>query len=304
MKISVVGSFNMDYSFSVGHIPATGETILATGFSKALGGKGFNQAVAAARAGAEVNMFGAVGQDADGERILAQMAEEHMPTRFVLKKESGTGKAFIAVDPAGKNTIIVDSGANFDLSSQDVARWKEAIAEADLCLMQLELPMPVVQEVLHFCHARGITTVLNAAPVPEQVPLGMLGDVDVLVVNENELLQLSGKSDPEAAMQALFDAGAQTLIYTIGEQGSEYLTRPSGRVETVHLPAYSVPAIDTTGAGDTYLGALVAEWNPENLPASMQFATASSALAVQKRGAVASIPKREQILEWMKRHPV
>ena len=263
-------------------IPAPGETVLSNGASVALGGKGQNQAVAAARAGASTAFIGALGDDAFGSSIRAGLAADGIDSGGVRVVEAPTGTALIAVDDSGENTIIVEAGANslLELRESDAA----AIAAADVLVMQLEIPLATVTTAASAARAAGTRVLLNAAPIRE-LPADLLALVDILVVNEHEGAFLA--RDGEVA------ALAPIVIVTLGAAGAVAYER--GERE-VRVPAPVVSAVDATGAGDTFCGALAARLAAgAALGESLRFAVAAASLSVQKRGAVPSIPTRAEI---------
>lgn len=285
--VVVVGSANVDRVLRVQRIPAPGETVLATGSSSALGGKGQNQAVAAARAGAATAFIAAVGDDPLGERVRVGLAADGIDASLLRVVDSPTGTALIAVDDAAENTIIVDPGANAaltGLSDADVA----AIAAASVLVLQLEIPLPTVTAAIRVARDAGTTTVLNAAPIRD-LPDDLLSSLDVLVVNEHEAAHLAA-GRPIAELTRLVPA----VIVTLGSDGAQLHRRG---MSPISLPAPRVHAIDATGAGDTFCGALAAELAAGGgLEAAMRFAIVAASLSVERAGAVPSVPMRDAVL--------
>ena len=278
----VVGSANVDQVFRVVSIPAPGETVLSSGFTTALGGKGQNQAVAAARAGASTAFIAALGRDGFGAAIRDGLAADAIDTTGVRDVDAPTGTALIAVDDSGENTIIVEAGANalLRLTDEDAA----AIAAADVLVLQLEIPLDTVAAAAESAHAAGTTVVLNAAPI-QDLPESLLALVDVLVVNEHEAAYLAGTQEvgmlAPAVIVSLGAAGA--VLYEAG-------------AEVAKVPAPRVTAVDATGAGDTLCGALAARLaGGGTLEEALRFGVAAASLSVQTVGAVPSIPHRSQI---------
>lgn len=281
-RVVIVGSANVDQVFRVAAIPAPGETVLSHGFSTALGGKGQNQAVAAARAGASTAFIAALGDDAFGASIRAGLAADGIRTEGVRTVGAPTGTALIAVDDTGENTIIVEAGANalLDLSESDAA----AIAAAEVLVLQLEIPLATAARAARLARAAGTRVLLNAAPIRE-LPDELLAAVDILVVNEHEAAFLARDGEVSAL--------APTVIVTLGAEGA--LAHERGAAD-VRVAAPKVSAVDTTGAGDTFCGALaalLADGSP--LAEALRFAVAAASLSVQARGAVPSIPTRAEI---------
>ena len=279
--VVIVGSANVDQVFRVAAIPAPGETVLSHGFSIALGGKGQNQAVAAARAGAETAFIGALGDDAFGTSIREGLAADGIGSDGLRLAAAPTGTALIAVDGAGENTIIVEAGANalLELREADAA----AIAAADVLVVQLEIPLEVVTAASRIGRASGTRVLLNAAPIRE-LSAELLENVDILVVNEHEGAFLARG----AAVESL----APIVIVTLGAAGAVAYENGS----EVRVAAPKVSAVDATGAGDTFCGALAALLaEGAALAEALRFAVAAASLSVQKPGAVPSIPTRDAI---------
>ncbi len=291
-KVIVFGSLNMDLSIESDHMPMLGETIIGGGFITNPGGKGANQAVAASKLGASVVMLGAVGEDAFGDQMIAALAEHGVACeRIVRAPQKPTGVALIT-RVAGDNFITIDSGANFSTDINSIRATLDEIAEGgDVFLCQLECDFDTTMGALREAHERGLYTVINPAPA-RALPEWVLPHLDLVVVNEGECELLTGiypkdEESARAAMQKLVDAGVGTVAVTLGERGSMILSR--GRV-IVSVPP-SVKAIDTTCAGDTYIGALVAGYaRALTIEASVDLATKASALATTKVGAQQSIP--------------
>ncbi|MDQ3404366.1 MAG: ribokinase [Actinomycetota bacterium] len=284
MSVVVVGSGNLDLVSQVERIPAPGETVLSTGFATHAGGKGNNQATAAARAGATTTFVGAFGDDDHGARLRTSLVDDGVRTLARTSTEP-TGTALITVSAVGENSIVVNPGANATLLDLTVAE-RAVIAEADIVLLQLEIPLDTVTDAART--ARG-TVVLNAAPACP-LPHALLAQVDLLVVNEHEATLLGGAERLLATVSA--------VIVTLGAQGALIHTRGT---EPVGVPGISVDVVDTTGAGDTFCGALVARLDeldgvtPATLDTATRFATAAAALSVRRAGAVPAIPTREEI---------
>jgi len=280
-SVVIVGSANVDQVFRVTAIPAPGETVLSHGLSVALGGKGQNQAVAAARAGAATAFIGAIGDDAFGASIREGLAADGIATDGLRQADAPTGTALIAVDDSGENTIIVEAGANalLELRARDAA----AIAEADVLVLQLEIPLATVTAAARAARAAGTRVLLNAAPIRD-LPAELLENVDILVVNEHEGAFLARG----AAVETL----APVVIVTLGAAGA--VAHENGG--EVRVPAPTVSAVDATGAGDTFCGALAALLaEGAALEGALRFAVAAASLSVQKHGAVPSIPTRSEI---------
>jgi len=295
-QIAVVGSLNMDLIVRSPRIPRPGETILGGTFHTAPGGKGANQAVAAARLGGTVAMVGRVGSDAFGDQLLGSLAADGVDAAHVARDSAATGIALITVDDAGQNSIVVASGANAHLSPADVDGAASAIAAAGVLLLQLESPPETALRAAELARAHGATVVLNPAPA-RALPDALLKLVDVLVPNESETSLLTGLpvgdvAQAEAAAEALLRLGVGAVILTLGARGA--LLAHAGGVEAV--PPFPVTPLDTTAAGDAFLGALavaLAEGRP--LAEAARWGNAAGALATTRLGAQPSLPTRQEI---------
>ncbi|WP_030972798.1 ribokinase [Streptomyces sp. NRRL S-1824] len=288
--IAVLGSTNMDLVAYVARAPERGETVTGTEFRTIPGGKGANQAIAAARAGGDVLMIGAVGDDAYGVRLRAELEHAGVETDLLHTAEGPSGTAHIVVDDTGGNAIVVIPGANGTVHTLGPGEMA-AIAEADLLLLQLELPLSAVVEGARMAHAQGVRTILTPSPV-QPLPDELFGNVDLLIPNEHEAAALSGKTEPHAAAEILL-RHVPEIVITLGSKGCLYAARGS---ETVHFPAPEVTAVDTTAAGDTFVGALaVALGEGRAVPEALAWASIAAALCVQKPGASTSMPYRSEI---------
>lgn len=293
--IDVLGSVNVDLVSVVKRLPAPGETVAGGEMAVLLGGKGANQAIAAARAGGRVAMWGAVGAQSFGLNPLAEIGAAGVDTSGLARLNGPTGAALIAVDAAGENSIVVSPGAN--------ARAAEAVEPGaltgDWLLAQMELPPPFVTTAFRAAKARGARTVLNAAPALP-APEGLFDATDILIVNETELAAYSGAtlSEPASREEIAAAVGSiglrpdQTVVVTLGDKGA--LTFAHGDV--IETPPAPAKVVDTTGAGDCFCGAFVtrlAEGAP--LAAALRFAATAAALSVGGRGAAPSMPERREI---------
>ncbi|GEB56798.1 ribokinase [Streptomyces gardneri] len=289
-SIVVLGSTNMDLVAYVPRAPARGETVTGRAFRTVPGGKGANQAVAAARAGAEVAMIGAVGADDFGARLRTNLEHCSVDTDLLRTAEGPSGTAHIVVDDEGGNAIVVVPGANATVTS--LSHGDEAlIGTADTLLLQLELPLSVVTEGAATARRLGVRTVLTPAPA-QRLPPELLAATDLLVPNEHEAAALTGLTDPRAAAQALL-RDVPEVVVTLGAAGSLYAARG---VEPVAVAAPRVRAVDTTAAGDTFVGALaVALGEGRPVPEALAWAQAAAALSVQREGASTSMPYRTEI---------
>ncbi len=290
--VVVVGSVNCDLVLDVQRIPAPGETVLAGGSRRVPGGKGANQAVASARAGAVTTFVGAVGADVEADLLTDALRESGVRVELVRGVPGASGLAVVVVDSAGQNSIVVAPGANASLNEL-TADEVTAIERAQVLLCQLEIPLCGVLGAARAAHAAGGTVVLNAAP-SQPLPDELWDVLDVLIVNEHEAADLTGGR--HTAMDEVIDAllgRVPQVVVTLGADGARYAAR-DGSDERVAAPA--VTAVDTTGAGDTFCGVFAASL-ARNLPtaAALRRATAAASLSVQRAGAVPSIPTAAEI---------
>ncbi|RKN40139.1 ribokinase [Streptomyces hoynatensis] len=288
--IAVLGSTNMDLVAYVPAAPRRGETVTGREFRTVPGGKGTNQAIAAARAGGSVTMIGAVGEDEFGPRLRAALAGSGVDTAGLRTVPGPSGTAHIVVDDEGGNAIVVVPGANGTVTGLAPGD-EERIAAAGALLLQLELPMAGVVAGARAARSRGVPTVLTPAPARE-LPGELLSHVDLLVPNEHEAAALTGHRDARPAAEALLERVPEVVI-TLGEAGCLYAARGA---RPLTVPARRVRAVDTTAAGDTFVGALaVARGEGRAMPEALAWAAAAAALSVQRPGASSSMPRREEI---------
>ncbi|MDO8364817.1 MAG: ribokinase [Actinomycetota bacterium] len=275
--VCVVGSANLDLVATVDRLPGPGETVSGSSFAEYPGGKGLNQAVAAARAGASVAFVGAVGADAAATTLLQVMADDGIDATNVAMAAVATGRALIGVSVAGENSIIVVAGANGTVTGH-------GLPPAAVLLVQLEVPLPAVQAALAAARAAGAITVLNPAPA-QPLDEALLRLCDVVVPNEHEVQLLGGAAH-------LLALGANAVVVTLGSKGAELHT--AGGV--AHVAPFAVTPVDTTAAGDSFCGALCARLAAgDELPVALRFAAAAGALCTTRAGAVPSIPHRAEI---------
>ena len=290
--ILVVGSSNIDLVASVDRLPSRGETVLGYRFAQSFGGKGANQAVAAARAGANVAFLSKLGADANGRLIEQHLAAQGLSRPILLRDaEFPTGVAMILVDHSGENQIAVVPGSNGRLTPADLRQHRELIAGARVLLLQMEIPRETVFEALRLGRECGLTTILNPAPAAP-LPSDLLRLVDILTPNESEAQALTGSADPAEAARILTDRGVGTVVVTCGANGA-FLTTGN---DVTHIPGFLVETIDSTGAGDAFNGALacaVAEGVP--IKSAIVRANAAGALATTGRGAQESMPTKDDI---------
>ena len=292
-KIVVVGSFNMDLTAYMERMPRPGETVGGHTFKTGPGGKGSNQAVAAARLGAEVTFIGRVGQDVFAQAALDFWQQEGINTDFVGRDpDHATGVAPIWVDDKGENSIVVVLGANLRITPADIDRAADVIAAADVLIVQLEINFDIVEYALKVAKEKGVKTILNPAPAGKLAP-EVVALADYLTPNETELEVLSGKTgDYEAAARSLLTREGQTAVVTLGSQGAMWLN--AGGKATV--PTFKVNVVDTTGAGDAFNGGFaVALGEGKSLEDAVRFGNATAGLSVTKRGTAPSMPTRAEV---------
>lgn len=298
-RIVVVGSANADLVIHVEHRPVGGETVLGSDLVVTPGGKGANQAVAAGRLGGDVAFVGCVGDDDNGALLRASLGGAGVDLSGMTSVTAATGAAVIVLTPDAENSIIVSPGANAAVSPEVVdgaIDW----AEPAVVVVQLEVPLPTVAHVARRAREHGARLILNAAPAAALDPTTLQG-ADPLVVNQSEAAALLGgvaPDEPSAAAAALLDLGPRAVVLTLGGDGSVWCTRTrDGSVAAGHQPARRVRPVDTTGAGDAYVGALaVALAAKSDLSEAVEQATAVAAVAVTRAGAQASFPTRREVM--------
>jgi ribokinase len=280
----------------VDQIPAPGETVIGHEFVMAAGGKGANQAVAAARLGAEVIFVACLGNDSFGDRAVAGYEQEGIDTTWVVRdEEAASGVALIFVDQSGENSIAVASGANAHLAPHDVEEAAQAITSADALLIQLEVPLPSVSRAIELASEAGVPTILNPAPA-QAIPSSLLTRVSIATPNEHEIRVVVGDHDRAAAVARMLDAGTQTVLVTLGSAG--VLWAEGDWRERV--PAFPVHAVDTTAAGDAFNGALACALARGLTTAeAIRYANAAAAITVTRMGAQPSLPTRSEVDDFL-----
>lgn len=298
-KIVVIGSCNTDMVISMDHLPLPGETLIGGEFFMNSGGKGANQAVAAARLGGNVSFIAKVGNDPFGKRALEQYRAEGIDVKHILTDpEQPSGVALIMVDAQGENSIAVASGANAHLTTKDLDNAKEILSRADIVLMQLETPITTVEHAANVAKRSGAKVILNPAPA-QPLPESLLQNLYILIANETEAEFISGTqiTDMDSVARAadiLCDKGVEKVVITLGSRGA--FVKERGNYH--QIPGLKVKAVDATAAGDTFCGALcVALAEEKNLTEAVTFANRCAAVTVTRMGAQSSLPYRSEIEE-------
>ncbi len=296
-RITVVGSSNFDLFSRPPRFPKPGETLIGGEFRTDFGGKGANQAVTAARLGAQVTMVTRVGRDVFGQRMMENYEAQGIDTRYVLVDETrASGVADIWVDDQGQNVIIISPGANMALTPEDARRASDAIRGAAAVVCQLEVPIETVTEAFRIARAANVLTILNTAPAA-RIPDELIALSDILSPNETEIELLTGRTaetldDIADAARTLLQRGARTVVVTLGKRGA-LLVRHDG---VHHAPPTPVQAIDTTGAGDAFIGALaVFLGEGQSLSQAIKWANVVAGISVTRRGTQASFPYRAEV---------
>lgn len=299
-RVVVVGSSNTDMVIRSPRLPRPGESVVAGQFYMAAGGKGANQAVAAARAGAAVTFVAKLGRDVFGDEALAGFRRAGLECRWIARDANApSGIALILVAEDGENLISVALGANLRLTPAEVERAAPAIARAGALVVQLEVPLPAVRRAVALARRRSVPVIFNPAPAPRApLPTALLRQTDYLVLNETEMEAIAGSSGFTAA-RGLLDAGVGHVILTRGKQGAAVL---DGTPHPRLIPGRKVKAVDAVGAGDAFVGTLaafIAEGRP--LEDALDLANSAAALSVTRKGAQPSMPTRGEILSFARR---
>lgn len=302
-KVCVLGSINMDLVIKVKDMPKVGETILSKSFEKIAGGKGANQAVAAKRCGNEVSMIGKIGLDDNGKALKRLLEDDEIDTSLIFEDEKNpTGMAMITVDENSDNSIIVISGSNMKINESEIEKSREKIKNSDILISQFETPEDMTIKAFNIAKENGKITILNPAPAKE-IKKELLKVTDIIIPNETEAELLTGikVNDLDTAKLAgkkLLESGVKFAIITLGEKGAAIINNE--RAELVK--AFKVNAVDTTAAGDSFIGGLssklnINDLNFENLIKAVTFGNKVSSIAVQREGAQPSIPTLEEVIK-------
>lgn len=300
--VTVVGSLNMDIHIPVAHIPLQGETLsLLKPSSQAAGGKGANQAVAAQRLGASVHFIGAVGKDDAGQFLLNKCKNEGIDVSGIrVLSEANTGQAFIILEPDGHNSIMVEGGANKLGTVENVQNDLANIQRSQILVAQLETNLEPIIAAFSAAKKAGVLTILNPAPALPELPAELIQLTDMITPNETEAatltnLKVETEEDCEKAAEKFRQMGIANTVITLGSRGVYYHVNNKSDL----IPAHKVKPVDTTAAGDTFIGALAAQMVPDlsNIAEAIEFANLASSLTVQKEGAMDSIPTYEAVVQ-------
>lgn len=303
MNILVIGSLMMDQIVLTERMPRKGETIIGEKFIKMPGGKGANQAVAAARLGADIKMAGMVGDDENGQMFIDILNNENIDTSAIISdKTSTTGIGVVMTERNGDNRIIVIPGANLVYSLDDLKKIKEKIKKADLLILQLEIDLHVVQMAVNFAYEFGVEVLLNPAPAHE-ISDELLSKVTYLTPNETELeiltgLTVSNTSEAIVAAKLLLSKKVKNVIVTLGDKGALIVNKD----KVNHIKGFAVKPVNTVAAGDAFNGGFAVQiLNGSSIDDAVKYANAVGGLAVTKEGAIPSIPTKEEVEEFFKR---
>jgi ribokinase len=302
MKVCVLGSINMDIVLCMDRMPRIGETVLASTLKKTPGGKGANQAVAARRLGAQVSMIGCAGMDEDGRNMVYGFKDQGIDIDHIsLKNDSFTGTAVINVDNDGNNSIVVVSGANMKIMLEDIREAEKTIKESDSIVCQFETSIDASIEAFKIAKSNSVISILNPAPA-RSVPEELIKLTDIIIPNETECEAITGQkvfdiSSAVIASKAFLSKGVKFVIVTLGDNGAALVSKDKAEI----IPTLKVKAVDTTAAGDSFIGALASklnkrdELNFESLKNAVIFANKVASIVVQREGAQSSLPYLKEI---------
>jgi ribokinase len=303
-EVTVIGSTNIDMTMQLERLPKKGETVTGGEYYQALGGKGANQAVSAARCGAHVNFITSLGNDHYTSLLIDSFLKSNINTQFVFVEDTSfTGTAIIMTDKDGENYIGVAPGANDYLTPEKIDKAISAIVEADVVLLQYEIPKATIEHVIDICSRLDKKLIFNLAPA-QPIEDTYLAKVHTLVVNETEAAFLSGMKitnlhEIEEASRSILAKGPTCVIITLGSEGCYVCCHN----ESFLTKGFEVDAVDTTGAGDVFCGALAVAYTEEmKINEAISFATAAAAISVTRMGAQPSAPRREEIIEFLRNH--
>jgi ribokinase len=293
----------MDIVFNVKKMPQVGETIFGENLKNVPGGKGANQAVAAKRCGADVSMIGKVGSDTSGDVLLKNLEKDSIDVKHIyIDDNAPTGTALITVNEEGNNSIVVISGANMTIDQSEIDKAKKVIENSDILIAQFETPFKSTIEAFKIAKASNVITILNPAPA-KSIPEELFSYTDLIVPNETEVCELTGVkvetlNDAKRAAAIFIEKGVKYVIITLGENGAALISSDKAEI----VPAYKVKAIDTTAAGDSFLGALASNLNTksfqyDDLKQAIKFGNKVSSIVVQREGAQPSIPYFSEVID-------
>ncbi len=290
--IVVVGSIAIDNTICTQNLPIAGTTTIADSYFQNIGGKGANQACAALFLGSEVSLIGAVGDDNFGQMVKDFLKENGLKNTIIKTSTKPTGVAFVILEEkTAENRILIIQGANNDLQIEDVEAGAHLFKEGDILLTQFESPIHTVEHTIKRGKESGMLVVVNPAPI-KKVSEEVYKYIDYLVPNEHELELLSGEADPVKGARILLNKGTKNVIVTLGSKGSVLVNEK----EVIKIAPHKVNAIDTTAAGDSYLGALVNQLaEGKDIKEAMEFASLCSSITVTKKGAIVALPHKEDL---------
>lgn len=300
-RVCVIGSLNMDMVLNMSKLPKQGETLMVNSLKKVNGGKGGNQACAASRLGCHVTMIGCIGNDDLGQILLGGLQADNIDTKYIKTTNEPSGMAMITVDPTGNNTIAVIPGANQQVNVEQVLQARDAITEADVIVSQFETPLDATIQAFKIAKEGNGITLLNPAPFTE-VPQELLEYTDIIIPNETEAFDLTGVKveDTQSAKSAtthLFNQGVKYAIITLGDKGAVLINKQSCQL----VEAFKVKAIDTTAAGDSFIGAIASKIDRgimddfEKMEEIVRYGNRVSSITVTKKGAQSSLPTVDEV---------
>lgn len=294
-RVVVVGSMNIDHTLLVATLPQPGETVTSEGYYSAFGGKGANQAIAARRAGATVWMVGCVGNDDHGRSYMNYLSHQRIEVAAVTGVPAPTGSAFILVDQAGENNIVVNPGANHLFTADLLERCRDIVAQADCVLLQLECPVDVIERAADIASSAGVRVILNPSPW-QDTAAALAQAADVVIVNEKEANSLA--SALQSTRRKAGESEITTLVVTCGAEATQVIAAKGERHD---FRPPKVTPVDTVGAGDTFAGSFAAVYAAgASIGEATEYANAAAALATLGRGAQGSIPEREEVARFMR----
>jgi ribokinase len=294
-NIVVLGSLNVDLIAQVEHLPTAGETVLASKLEKRFGGKGGNQALAAARQGAQVNIIACLGDDPEGRDYRNHLRRENINCSSLNTIRGSTGSAFISVDALGENQIVVIPGANTALTAPSVKMQRPRIAVAKAMLVQMEIPLDTVLAAISIANETSVPAILNASPIRTDFPWGNV-TIDVLIINEKEASQIFEVTETVAIQSQLSNKGIRQLIITRGDKSTQCLTK----MTVTEVPTHPITPTDTTGAGDAFAGAFTAHFaEGVSITESVKWANVAAALSTLRLGAQEGLPHRGDVQSAM-----